>query len=166
MKQILCIKLVKYWNKYAEMHGQQNVKICGELPALSLHLFYGVYSWILYNPWNKKNHFSKQNWAVIPYIGDATNSFLDCKDKMIKYCTIHADLVPLNISLKILPQLPPKFLSYFRSNSVSAQFLSSTLCTKPPRLLHAFDLFLKHYLVFNLPLPEGQAGTALEPPEP
>jgi len=27
VKQILCIKLVKYWNKYTEMHGQQNVKI-------------------------------------------------------------------------------------------------------------------------------------------
>jgi len=24
---ILCIKLVKYWNKYTEMHDQQNVKI-------------------------------------------------------------------------------------------------------------------------------------------
>jgi len=27
LKQILCIKLVKYWDKYTEMHGQQNVKI-------------------------------------------------------------------------------------------------------------------------------------------
>ena len=27
VKQILCIKLVKYWDKYTEMHGQQNVKI-------------------------------------------------------------------------------------------------------------------------------------------
>jgi len=27
MIQILCIKLVKYWDKYTEMHGQQNVKI-------------------------------------------------------------------------------------------------------------------------------------------
>jgi len=27
--KILCIKLVKYWDKYTEMqHGQQNVKIC------------------------------------------------------------------------------------------------------------------------------------------
>jgi len=26
VKQILCIKLVKYWDKYTEMHGQQNVK--------------------------------------------------------------------------------------------------------------------------------------------
>jgi len=26
MKQILCIKLVKYRDKYTEMHGQQNVK--------------------------------------------------------------------------------------------------------------------------------------------
>ena len=25
-KQILCIKLVEYWDKYTEMHGQQNVK--------------------------------------------------------------------------------------------------------------------------------------------
>jgi len=103
---------------------------------------------------------------VIPYNGYETNGFLDCKDKMIKYYTIHADSVRLNISLKILPQLPPKFLSYFSSKLVSAQFLSSTLCTKPSRLLHALDLFLKHYLVFNLPLPEGQAGTTLEPPEP
>ena len=27
IKQILCIKLVKYWYKYTEMHGQLNVKI-------------------------------------------------------------------------------------------------------------------------------------------
>ena len=27
VKQILCIKLVKYWDKYTEMHGQQNVKM-------------------------------------------------------------------------------------------------------------------------------------------
>ena len=27
VKQILCIKLVKYWDKYTEMHRQQNVKI-------------------------------------------------------------------------------------------------------------------------------------------
>jgi len=26
VKQILYIKLVKYWDKYTEMHGQQNVK--------------------------------------------------------------------------------------------------------------------------------------------
>ena len=26
VKQILCIKLVTYWDKYTEMHGQQNVK--------------------------------------------------------------------------------------------------------------------------------------------
>jgi len=25
--KILCIKLVNYWDKYTEMHGQQNVKI-------------------------------------------------------------------------------------------------------------------------------------------
>jgi len=31
MKQILCIKLVKYWDKYAGMHGQQNVKIFASL---------------------------------------------------------------------------------------------------------------------------------------
>ena len=24
----MCIKLVNYWDKYTEMHGQQNVKIC------------------------------------------------------------------------------------------------------------------------------------------
>ena len=27
VKQILCIKLVKYWDKYTKMHSQQNVKI-------------------------------------------------------------------------------------------------------------------------------------------
>ena len=27
VKQILCIKLVKYWDKYTKIHGQQNVKI-------------------------------------------------------------------------------------------------------------------------------------------
>jgi len=96
--------------------------------------------------------------------------FLDSKDKMIKYYTIHADLVPLNSSLKIgqnavPPQLPPKFMSYFRSNSVSAQFISSTLCSNPSRLLHVIDLFLKLYLVFKVPLPEGQADTVLEPSE-
>jgi len=26
--KILCIKLVNYWDKYTEMHGQQNVKKC------------------------------------------------------------------------------------------------------------------------------------------
>jgi len=26
VKLILCIKLVKYWDKHTEMHGQQNVK--------------------------------------------------------------------------------------------------------------------------------------------
>jgi len=26
VKQISCIKLIKYWDKYTEMHGQQNVK--------------------------------------------------------------------------------------------------------------------------------------------
>jgi len=26
VKQIFCVKLVKYWDKYTEMHGQQNVK--------------------------------------------------------------------------------------------------------------------------------------------
>ena len=26
--KILCIKLVNYWDKYTEMHGQQNIKIC------------------------------------------------------------------------------------------------------------------------------------------
>ena len=31
VKQILCIKLVKYGDKYTEMHGQQNVKICNDL---------------------------------------------------------------------------------------------------------------------------------------
>ena len=25
--KILCIKLVNYWDKYTDMHGQQNVKI-------------------------------------------------------------------------------------------------------------------------------------------
>jgi len=29
VKQILCINLVKYWDKYTEMHGQQNVRIQG-----------------------------------------------------------------------------------------------------------------------------------------
>ena len=27
--QELCIKLVNYWDKYTEMHGQQNIKIHG-----------------------------------------------------------------------------------------------------------------------------------------
>jgi len=36
VKQILCIKLVKYWDKCTEMHGQQNVKICASV--LILHL--------------------------------------------------------------------------------------------------------------------------------
>jgi len=26
VKQIFCIKLVKYWDKNTQMHGQQNVK--------------------------------------------------------------------------------------------------------------------------------------------
>jgi len=31
VKQMLCIKLVKYCDKYTEMHSQQNVKICVQL---------------------------------------------------------------------------------------------------------------------------------------
>jgi len=31
---MLCIKLVNYWYKYTEMHGQQNVKICYMFAAL------------------------------------------------------------------------------------------------------------------------------------
>ena len=26
----MCNKLVNYWDKYTEMHGQQNVKICDQ----------------------------------------------------------------------------------------------------------------------------------------
>ena len=32
--KILCTKLVKYWDKYTEMHGQQNVK---NVSVLHLH---------------------------------------------------------------------------------------------------------------------------------
>jgi len=31
VKQILCISLVKYWDKYTKMHGQQNVKIVEQI---------------------------------------------------------------------------------------------------------------------------------------
>jgi len=31
VKQILCIKLVKYWDKYTQMHSQQNVKKCAKI---------------------------------------------------------------------------------------------------------------------------------------
>ena len=34
--KILCIKLVNYWDKYTEMHGQQNVKICNAKKKNSL----------------------------------------------------------------------------------------------------------------------------------
>jgi len=39
VKQILCIKLVKYWDKYTEMHGQQNVRtfFCFNAAWGSLH---------------------------------------------------------------------------------------------------------------------------------
>jgi len=30
VKKKLCIILVNYWDKYTEMHGQQNVKICSK----------------------------------------------------------------------------------------------------------------------------------------
>ena len=36
-KTMLWIKLVKYWDKYTKMHGQQNVKITG-----LFRLFYAV----------------------------------------------------------------------------------------------------------------------------
>jgi len=39
VKQILCIKLVKYWYKYTEIHRQQNVKKNAELILLWLQLF-------------------------------------------------------------------------------------------------------------------------------
>jgi len=38
VKQILFIKLVKYWDKYIEMHGQQNVKIVTRKVVLTLTL--------------------------------------------------------------------------------------------------------------------------------
>jgi len=39
VKQILCIKLVKYWDKYTEMHGQQNVKKNSVKVLSKIHLF-------------------------------------------------------------------------------------------------------------------------------
>ena len=33
VKQILFIKLVKYWDKYTKMHGQQNVKMVLVVPV-------------------------------------------------------------------------------------------------------------------------------------
>ena len=38
VKQILCIKLLKYWDKYTEMHGQQNFKI-GTVGLVLLMMF-------------------------------------------------------------------------------------------------------------------------------
>jgi len=38
-QKMLCIKLVNYWDKYTEMHGQQNVK--------TPKLFQTVVSWYL-----------------------------------------------------------------------------------------------------------------------
>ena len=41
MKQILCIKLVKYWYKYTEMHDQQNVKnSSSSCPSYHLEVYY------------------------------------------------------------------------------------------------------------------------------
>jgi len=37
--KILCIKLVNYWDKYTEMHGQQNVKICNAKQAKQVHQY-------------------------------------------------------------------------------------------------------------------------------
>jgi len=34
----MCIKFVKYWDKYTEMHGQRNVKICFGLLYLFIHI--------------------------------------------------------------------------------------------------------------------------------
>jgi len=44
VKQILCIKLVKYWDKYTEMHGQQNVKIDTECFPIRFSLKKGLIS--------------------------------------------------------------------------------------------------------------------------
>ena len=50
--KILCIKLVKYWDKYTYMHGQQNVKTINWLcllhfPIELLHNLHYVYRYIL-----------------------------------------------------------------------------------------------------------------------
>jgi len=34
---MLWIKLVNCWDKYAEMHGQQNIKICDEKQVKQVH---------------------------------------------------------------------------------------------------------------------------------
>jgi len=42
MKQILCIKLVKYADKCTEMHGQQNVKIYTTLSLNAVSKLYAL----------------------------------------------------------------------------------------------------------------------------
>jgi len=58
VKQILCIKLVTYWNKHTEMHGQQNVKTmsvclssCCSYPARKPHIFCPVLYCYLWPVW-------------------------------------------------------------------------------------------------------------------
>jgi len=36
--KFVCIKFVNYWDKYTEMHGQQNVKIWSRIPEIPDHL--------------------------------------------------------------------------------------------------------------------------------
>ena len=48
VKQILCIKLVNYEDKYTEMHGQQNIKICksdGGTPLMHITDVHSVGVW-------------------------------------------------------------------------------------------------------------------------
>jgi len=49
VKLILCIKLVKYWDKYTEMHGQQNIKIHTS-SILNYHLLsinmWSIWMWV------------------------------------------------------------------------------------------------------------------------
>jgi len=40
--KILCIKLVNYWDKYTEMHGQQNVK-------KNIYLYMQVFGFLQWN---------------------------------------------------------------------------------------------------------------------
>ena len=62
MKQILCIKLVKYWDKYTEMHGQQNVKK-NSLSCFFYCCILRLIKWLVL-PYSLNSAQSKLDWGV------------------------------------------------------------------------------------------------------
>ena len=58
VKQIFCIKLLKYWDKYTEMHGQQNDKYT------EMHGQQNVQIWDTVS-WNKPTHLAESQQSTV-----------------------------------------------------------------------------------------------------